>query len=121
MSAFDLPFAAFSPQLSDCFDDAQHSSGRSSVRVRQHSTVERGLGLAILSTVEYDPLRDIGLALVKTPDLFPPSVTSVTIHHKHHLPLFAFDFIEMFAPRWTRARIEQLLATKKSRRAARST
>lgn len=82
--------------------------------------VERGLGLAILSEVEYDPVRDIGLTLVKTTALFPPSMTSVTIHRKHHLPLFAFDFIEMFAPRWTRAKVGQLLATSKSRRPARS-
>lgn len=82
--------------------------------------VERGLGLAILAEVEYDPLRDVGLALLKTTDLFPPSVTSVTIHRKHHLPLFAFNFIEMFAPRWTRTKVEQLLAAKKGRHNERS-
>ncbi|HYC46204.1 MAG TPA: LysR substrate-binding domain-containing protein [Burkholderiales bacterium] len=75
--------------------------------------VERGLGLAIVAEIEYDPARDVGVVPVKTPNLFPPSVTRVTIHRKRHLPLFAFDFVEMFAPAWTRARIEHLLAAKK--------
>lgn len=74
--------------------------------------VERGLGLTALVEVAYDPLRDTGLALIKTADLFPPSLTSVAIHRKHHLPQFAFDFIEMFAPRWTRAKVEKQLTSK---------
>jgi LysR family cys regulon transcriptional activator len=78
--------------------------------------VERGLGLAILAEIEYDPARDRDLVPVKAPDLFPPSVTSVTLHCRRHLPLFAFAFIEMLAPGWPRARIEHLLATKKEKK-----
>ncbi|MCC6533037.1 MAG: LysR family transcriptional regulator [Burkholderiales bacterium] len=75
--------------------------------------VERGLGLAALAEVAYDPLRDVGLALVKTPELFPRSVTHVTIHRKHHLPAFVFDFIELLSPRWTRAKVERELASRR--------
>jgi LysR family cys regulon transcriptional activator len=76
--------------------------------------VERGLGLAILAEIEFDPARDVGLVCVRAPELFPPSVTSVTLHFRRHLPLFAFDFIETFAPAWTRTRIEHLRTTSKS-------
>jgi LysR family cys regulon transcriptional activator len=78
--------------------------------------VERGLGLTTLADVAYDPKRDIGLALVRTRNLFPPSVTNVTIHRKHYLQPFVFDFVEMFAPQWTRRSVEQMLAAKAGQR-----
>src|ERR671919_509670 len=39
--------------------------------------VERGLGLAIVTEVSYDPSRDTRIGQLKTADLFPPGVTSV--------------------------------------------
>jgi len=80
--------------------------------------VERGLGLTTLAEVAYDPGRDIGLALVRTADIFPPSITHVTLNRKHYLPPFVFDFIEMFAPRWNRGAVERLLAPKQGRKTA---
>jgi LysR family cys regulon transcriptional activator len=74
--------------------------------------VERGLGLTALTEVAYNPKRDRGLAILKTINLFPPSITSVAIHRKRHLPHYVFDFIEMFAPRWSRAKVEKQLNTK---------
>jgi LysR family cys regulon transcriptional activator len=75
--------------------------------------VERGLGLAVLTEVAYASQRDKGLTLVKTTNLFPPSVTSIALHRKHHLPYFAYDFIEMLSPKWTRAKVEKQLTVNK--------
>jgi len=74
--------------------------------------VELGLGLAIVTDVSYDPVRDARIGLLKTTNLFPPGVTSVVMHRKHHLPAYAFDFIEMFSPRWNRMQVEQMLSNK---------
>ncbi|MGH8637683.1 MAG: LysR substrate-binding domain-containing protein [Burkholderiales bacterium] len=72
--------------------------------------VGRGLGLAVLVDVAYDPMKDANIALLETGDLFPLSITSVAIHRRRHLLPFAFDFIEMFAPCWTRSKVEQAMA-----------
>jgi len=77
--------------------------------------VERGLGLTTLADVAYDPDRDIGLALLRTANLFPPSITYVTLNRRHHLASFVLDFIEMFAPQWTKAAIEKSLASRQRR------
>lgn len=74
--------------------------------------VERGLGLTTLADVAYDPKRDIGLALLCTAEIFPPSITHVTLNRKHHLRPFVFDFIEMFAPQWNRTSIERMYTAK---------
>jgi LysR family cys regulon transcriptional activator len=73
--------------------------------------VERGLGLAIVTEVSYDSNRDTRLGQLKTADLFPAGVTSVVIHRRHHLQPYALDFIEMFAPRWSRVRIDHVIST----------
>ncbi|MPZ45876.1 MAG: hypothetical protein GEV05_21310 [Betaproteobacteria bacterium] len=72
--------------------------------------VERGLGLTVLVDVAHDPMKDANIALLETGELFPPSITSVAIHRRRHLPAFAFDFIEMLAPCWTRTKVEQVMA-----------
>ena len=77
--------------------------------------IERGLGLTILSDAAYDPKRDIGIELLRTAELFPPSITHVTLNRKRHLQPFVFDFIEMFAPQWTRASIERTCEAKSRR------
>ena len=80
--------------------------------------VEVGLGIAILTEVAYDPKRDTGLRLVQADGLFPASITSVVVHRRHHLPRCAFDFIELFAPRWNRGRVEKALLSKSTRRSS---
>lgn len=78
--------------------------------------VERGLGLTTLADIAYDPRRDTGLVQLRTANIFPPSITYVTLNRRHHLSPFVLDFIEMFAPQWSRIAIERLLASKQRRR-----
>jgi hypothetical protein len=40
------------------------------------------------------------MALIETRDLFLPSITSVAFNRSRYLPDYAFEFIELFAPRW---------------------
>jgi LysR family cys regulon transcriptional activator len=70
--------------------------------------VELGLGIAVLPDVALDASRDKGLRALQAAHLFPPSITGVALHRKHHLPRHALDFVEIFAPRWTRREVEQL-------------
>ncbi len=70
--------------------------------------VELGLGIAVLPDVALDPSRDEGLRAVPAAYLFPPSVTGVALHRKHHLPRHALDFVEVFAPRWARREVDRL-------------
>jgi len=77
--------------------------------------VERGLGLTVLVEAAYDPTRDVNIALLETGELFPPSITSVAIHRRRHLSAYAFDFIEMFAPGWTRIKVEQAMQRQSKR------
>jgi DNA-binding transcriptional LysR family regulator len=72
--------------------------------------VEVGLGIAILPDIAVDPARDDKLRSIAAGHLFPPSVTGVVIHRKHHVPKYALDFVEIFAPQWKRAEIEHMVS-----------
>jgi LysR family cys regulon transcriptional activator len=72
--------------------------------------VEVGLGIAILPDIAVDPARDDKLRSIAAGHLFPPSVTGVVIHRKHHVPKYALDFVEIFAPQWKRAEIERMVS-----------
>lgn len=79
------------------------------------SCVEHGLGIAVLSEVTYDETADSKLCAIPAGHLFEPSVTNIAVHRHRYLRRYAYDFIEMCAPRWTRANIERATASRRSR------
>jgi LysR family cys regulon transcriptional activator len=71
------------------------------------SCVENGLGIAVLSEVTYDSRDDAALRAIPAGHLFDSSITSIVIHRHRYLRRYAYDFIEMCAPRWSRANVER--------------
>jgi LysR family transcriptional regulator, cys regulon transcriptional activator len=69
--------------------------------------VEQGLGIAVLSEVTFDPQRDVNLAAILAEHLFESSVTKIWLCRHHYMRRYAYDFIEMCAPRWSRASVER--------------
>jgi hypothetical protein len=64
--------------------------------------VELGLGIGILATMGFDPRRDKGLHALDAGHLFESSTTRLGIKRGAWLRGYAYDFIELFAPRLSR-------------------
>lgn len=69
--------------------------------------VEAGLGIAILPRLSFDPARDSGLRAVNVDHLFDAHRASVAIRRNHYLRGFAFDFIQLVAPKIDRRSVEK--------------
>lgn len=65
--------------------------------------VEHGLGIAVLSEVTYDRERDTGLGAIPAGHLFEASNSHVVLHRQRQLRQYAYDFVELCAPRWNGA------------------
>ena len=68
--------------------------------------VEQGMGIAVLSEITFDPLRDVSLRAIRTGRMFACATTSVLLHRKRYLPRYAHDFIESCDPSWTKRHLE---------------
>jgi DNA-binding transcriptional LysR family regulator len=68
--------------------------------------VAAGVGVAILQKMAYDPAVDKDLRAIRIDHLFPSSMAMISFRRDHLLKPFAFDFIRMVAPSWTRKAIE---------------
>ena len=65
-----------------------------------------GLGVGIIARMAYDKDWDQQLRLIDAAHLFEPSITRIAFRRNGFLRLFHYDFVEMFAPRLTRATVE---------------
>ncbi|MGH8765889.1 MAG: HTH-type transcriptional regulator CysB [Burkholderiales bacterium] len=74
--------------------------------------VELGLGIGIMAEMGFDPKRDRGLHALDASHLFESSTTRLGIKRGAWLRSFAYDFIEMFAPRLSRSLVEKTIADK---------
>ncbi len=72
--------------------------------------VELGLGVGIIAAMAYDPARDAALRALDARHLFRVNTTRVAIRRGTLMRGFAYDFIELFAPRLTRKGIERAAA-----------
>ncbi|MES2187168.1 MAG: LysR substrate-binding domain-containing protein [Pseudomonadota bacterium] len=68
--------------------------------------VAAGMGVAVIQKMAVDPALDTGLRVIAVDHLFPSSSAMVSLRVDHVLRPFAFDFIRMVAPEWTREAIE---------------
>jgi LysR family transcriptional regulator, cys regulon transcriptional activator len=60
--------------------------------------VEHGLGIAILTTIAFDPHHDRGLRARDASHLFAPSTSYITLRANTYLRKFVYDFIKSVAP-----------------------
>ena len=59
-----------------------------------------GLGVGLLANMAYDPERDTNLVGVDVSHLFPASITYVGLRRDVYLRRYAYDFIQLLAPKY---------------------
>ena len=74
--------------------------------------VELGLGIGILASMGFDTRRDRGLHALDASHLFESSTTRLGIRRGAWLRGYAYDFIELFAPRLSRDLVEKTVMEK---------
>lgn len=70
--------------------------------------VRLGLGVGIVASMAYDPLKDSDLVAIDASHLFAYSVTKIGFQRGAVLRGYAYEFINMFAPQLSRKLIEQV-------------
>lgn len=71
--------------------------------------VQLGLGIGLLASMAFDPKVDRMLRAIDVSHLFEPSTTRVGVRKGAYLRSYVFDFIALFAPHLSRAKIEKAL------------
>lgn len=61
-----------------------------------------GLGLGLISSLAFDPVRDSGLVAVDAGHLFESNTTRIALRRGSYLRRFDYDFIALFAPHLSR-------------------
>jgi LysR family cys regulon transcriptional activator len=78
--------------------------------------VELGLGIGILAQMGFDPKRDRNLHALDASHLFESSTTRLGVKRGTWLRGYAYEFIELFAPRLSRAVVEKTVMEKEGSR-----
>ena len=71
--------------------------------------VERGLGIAVLATVAFDPVKDKNLRIVGASHLFKSSILNVSIRKHTYQRSFLRSFISLYAPHLPRDIVQQAM------------
>jgi LysR family transcriptional regulator, cys regulon transcriptional activator len=74
--------------------------------------VELGLGIGIMAAMGFDAKRDRGLHALDASHLFESSTTRLGIKRGAWLRGYAYEFIELFAPRLSRGLVEKTVMEK---------
>jgi len=74
--------------------------------------VAAGCGIATLPELAFDRSRDKGLRTIPARHLFKSSISSVWIQRGRYLRRFAYEFIQMLSPAWTRPMVERQMQSK---------
>lgn len=61
--------------------------------------VELGLGIGIIASMAFNPVKDSDLRLLKCEHLFGANTTYIALRRGHYLRSFAYRFIELCSPR----------------------
>lgn len=76
--------------------------------------VELGMGVGIIASMAFDPVRDQGLRALDVSHLFENSTTRIGIRRGTFLRQYTFDFIAMFAPHLGKEAVQQVLQAEES-------
>lgn len=60
--------------------------------------VELGLGIGVVASMAFDPLKDAALQLLDSAHLFEQNTTYIAVRHGHYLRDYAYAFIEYCHP-----------------------
>ena len=60
--------------------------------------VELGLGVGIISSMAFNPARDVGLRLLDCSRLFEKNIAWIAVRRGHYLRNIAYRFIELCNP-----------------------
>lgn len=71
--------------------------------------VELGLGVGIIASVAFNPVKDIGLTVLPVGDELPLNTTSIALRRGHYLRAFAYKFIELCNPELTEGKLAAAL------------
>ncbi len=71
--------------------------------------VQLGLGVGLLASMAFDPKVDRKLRAIDASHLFEPSTTRVGVRKGAYVRGYVYDFIALFAPHLSRAKIEKAL------------
>jgi LysR family cys regulon transcriptional activator len=74
--------------------------------------VELGLGVGIMAAMAFNAKRDRQLRAIDASHLFPSSTTRLGIKRGAYLRRYAYEFIELFAPRLSREMVERTVMDK---------
>ena len=72
--------------------------------------VELGLGIGIIASMAFEPLKDAPLQAIEASHLFQPSTTHMGIRKGSYLRGYSYAFIELFAPHLQRETIQNAIA-----------
>jgi len=71
--------------------------------------VRKGLGIAIIATIAHDAEEDRMFDVIDAQHLFEPTNMSIGIKKGSYLRPYAYDFIKLFAPTFSRQKIDRAL------------
>jgi len=74
--------------------------------------VELKLGIGIIATMAFDPIKDAPLQALDASHLFPASTTHMGIRKGNYLRGYMYAFIELFAPHLTKQTIQEAINTQ---------
>lgn len=72
--------------------------------------VSLGLGLGIIASMAYDPLRDTGLKAVDVAHLFGSNTTRIGLRRGTYIRQYEYDFIELFASQLSKKAVDMAMA-----------
>ncbi|MEQ1695186.1 MAG: CysB family HTH-type transcriptional regulator [Hyphomicrobiaceae bacterium] len=67
--------------------------------------VELGLGIGIITSIAYDPVRDAGLTLLDATHLFDSNVSRIAVRRGRTQRDYTYRFIELLAPELTESKV----------------
>ena len=72
--------------------------------------VSLGLGLGIIASMAYDPLRDMGLKAVDVAHLFGSNTTRIGLRRGTYIRQYEYNFIELFASQLSKKAVDMAMA-----------
>ncbi|MCQ4629005.1 LysR family transcriptional regulator [Shinella sp. CPCC 100929] len=71
--------------------------------------VKIGLGIAIVGDIVYDEKVDADIRAINVSHLFRPNTIYIGLNRESYVRSYTYDFIRMFDPRWTAAKVRKTL------------